>query len=71
MLSADVPDGDVNADGEFNIADAVTMQKWLLASTEVTVKNWKAGDLCEDNVLDASDLCIMKRMLIYEKAAKQ
>ncbi|MCQ2469050.1 MAG: GDSL-type esterase/lipase family protein [Ruminococcus sp.] len=71
MLSADVPDGDVNADGEFNIADAVTMQKWLLASTEVTVKNWKAGDLCEDNVLDVSDLCIMKRMLIYEKAAKQ
>ncbi|MDE6672811.1 MAG: dockerin type I repeat-containing protein [Ruminococcus sp.] len=55
--------GDINDDGLFNIADVVTMQKWLLAIPDITLVNWRAGDICEDNRLDAFDLCLMKRML--------
>lgn len=29
--------GDVNADGQFNIADAVLIQKWLLAVPDTTL----------------------------------
>lgn len=57
--------GDVNADGEFNLADVVLMQKWLLAVPDTTLNDWKAGDLCEDNRIDVFDLCLMKRLLIY------
>ena len=53
--------GDVNADGVFNVADVVMMQKWLLCSDDLT--DWKAGDLCEDNVINVFDLCLMKQML--------
>lgn len=56
--------GDVNADGEFNISDVVMMQKWLLAVTDAKLTDWKAGDLCEDNVINVFDLCLMRRMLI-------
>lgn len=54
--------GDVNADKKFNISDVVMLQKWLLGAGELT--NWKAGDLCEDNIINAFDLCLMKRKLI-------
>ncbi|MGN0580325.1 MAG: CotH kinase family protein [Ruminococcus sp.] len=57
--------GDVNADGEFNIADVVLMQKWLLAVPDVSLADWKAGDLCEDDIINVFDLCLMKRMSIY------
>jgi len=56
--------GDVNADGEFNIADAISLQKWLLAVTDTHLADWNAGDLCDDNVLDVFDLCLMKKKLI-------
>lgn len=55
--------GDINDDGLFNIADVVTMQKWLLTIPDITLVNWRAGDICEDNRLDVFDLCLMKRML--------
>ena len=60
---ADVIKGDVNGDFEFNITDAVVLQKWLLAVPDVELVNWKAGDLCEDDKLDVFDLCLMKRAL--------
>ena len=56
--------GDVNADGEFNISDLVFLQKWLLASPDTKLKNWQAGDICEDNRLDVFDLCLMRRDLV-------
>ena len=56
--------GDVNNDGELNIADAVLLQKWLLAEPDTELVNWKAADLCEDDRLDVFDLCLMKRMLV-------
>ncbi len=54
--------GDVNADGEFNIADAVMLQNYLVRNGELT--DWQAGDLCDDRRLDVFDLLAMKRKLI-------
>lgn len=56
--------GDVNADGSFNVSDVVLLQKWLLAVPDTELKDWKAADFCDDNVLDVYDLCIMKRELL-------
>lgn len=56
--------GDVNADGEFNVADAILLQKWLLAVPNTSLPNWKAANFCEDDRLDVFDLCLMKRELL-------
>ena len=56
--------GDINADGVFSIADAVLLQKWLLAVPGTELKNWKAADFNADNRLDARDLSLMKRALL-------
>lgn len=56
--------GDVNDDGEFNVADVVLLQKWLLAVPDTHLVDWKAADFCNDNKLDVFDLCLMKRELI-------
>lgn len=63
--------GDVNADGEFNIADIVLFQKWLLACPDVELKNWKAADLCKDDRLDVFDMVMMRRELISTGIVKR
>ena len=55
--------GDVNSDGEFNIADAVALQAFLLGRTQ-TLANWKNADLCKDDQLDVFDIMFMRRSLI-------
>ncbi len=62
--TAQTIEGDVNADGEFNVADVVLFQKWLLAVPDAKLADWKAADLCKDDRLDAFDLCMMKRELL-------
>lgn len=59
-----VTKGDVNADGKFDIADVVILQKWLLGTTDAALPNWKAADFCEDEMLNAFDLCMMRRELL-------
>ncbi|MBR5513044.1 MAG: hypothetical protein IKV85_03530 [Ruminococcus sp.] len=54
--------GDVNADGEFSIADAVMLQGWLLGNGELT--DWQSGDLCKDGTIDVFDFCRMREMLV-------
>lgn len=56
--------GDVNADGQFSVADVVLMQKWLLTVPGTELADWQAGDLCADGRLDVFDLCLMKRLLL-------
>lgn len=56
--------GDVNADGELTIADAVLMQKWILSVPESDLADWEAGDLCQDGIIDAFDLCAVRQLLI-------
>lgn len=58
--------GDVNADGRFNIADLVLMNKWLLAVPDTKLADWKAGDLCEDDRLNAFDFIMMRRLLVKD-----
>ena len=59
--------GDVNHDGIFNLADVVTLQRWLLAYPNTQLADWKAGNFCDDDRLDVFDLCLMRRELIYGK----
>lgn len=54
--------GDVNSDGIFSIADAVSMQKYLLGAD--SLKKPTAGDVHKDSKLDVFDLVVMRKMLI-------
>ncbi|MCM1473686.1 MAG: dockerin type I repeat-containing protein [Muribaculaceae bacterium] len=56
--------GDVNADGKFNVADVVLLQKWLLAVPNVTLPDWKAADLCKDNKIDVFDMIEMRKLIV-------
>ncbi len=53
--------GDANGDGEFNIADAVSLQKWLIGDSNE--KEMKSADLNGDGQTDIFDLCVMRRIL--------
>lgn len=66
MISQNAPEkvqGDVNADGSFTVADAIMLQKWLLAVPNIILADWQAGDFCKDGKLDVFDLCLMKYAL--------
>ena len=63
-----LPDGDVNGDGKFDVADAVLLQKWLLGVPDTHLVHWKAGDLCNDNKLDVYDFCAMKSELANSRS---
>lgn len=58
--------GDVNADGQFNIADVVIFQKWLLAVPNTKLSDWQAVDYTSDNRLNVFDFCLMKYELINQ-----
>lgn len=58
------PDGDINRDGKFGIADVVTMQKWLLGSKDVDMTDWTRADLYPDGKLDVYDACLMREKLV-------
>ena len=57
-------DGDVNNDGNFNVADLVTLQKWLLFECSVKLNNWKAADLCTDGKIDVFDMILLRGLLL-------
>lgn len=65
---ADEIKGDINGDSVFSISDIVLFQKWLLSYAEI--KNWSAGDFCEDGKLDVFDLCLMKKELAEQANPK-
>ncbi len=56
--------GDVNADGSFNAADLVLLQKWLLGAAGTELADWKSADLVPDGIIDTFDLCIMRNRLV-------
>lgn len=60
----DEVEGDVNADGEFNVTDLVLVQKWLIGNQSDEIKNWKAADFVNDDILDVYDLIIMRKKLL-------
>lgn len=54
--------GDINGDGEFNIADAVILQKYLLGTGELADR--KNADLCQDGVIDIFDMVQMRKLIM-------
>lgn len=63
-LSEESVKGDVNADGYFNIADIVQLQKWLISATDSKLDKWTAADFNSDNIINSLDLSLMKNALI-------
>ena len=59
-------EGDGNADGALSVIDAILLQKWLLAVPDAELTDWKAADLCEDNIINVFDLHLLKRMLLEQ-----
>lgn len=59
---------DVNGDGEFNIADLVALNNFVLGKKDSGIVNWEAGDLNSDGRLNSIDLVLMRK-LITEKTA--
>ena len=59
--------GDVNADGRFNIADLVSMDKFLLGYG--VLKAPEAGDLCADARVDSFDLALIRKLISQGTAA--
>ena len=55
--------GDVDADGELTVLDAIALQKWILAVPKATLKDAEAGDMDLDGVVDIYDLSLLKREL--------
>jgi len=63
----EIVDGDVNADGVFNMADLVMLQKWIVCTEDAALTLWKAGDMYRDGKITASDLTIMKYVLLMQR----
>ena len=55
---------DVNSDSEFNIADAVLLQRWLLRVPDAELTNWQAADLLANEKLDVFDLIQLRQALV-------
>ncbi len=56
--------GDVNADGAFDVADVILLQKWLLAVPDVTLPDSHAADLYADDQVDVIDLGLAEYIII-------
>ncbi len=56
--------GDVNADGELDVADLVLMQKWMLRKADTSLADRSAGDLCEDGKIDVFDMIQMRKLIL-------
>ena len=57
--------GDLNFDGEFNISNVVTLQKYLVKKEGFTNEQWKLADLNNDGTVNVFDVIILKRRIIY------
>lgn len=63
-LKSDAIEGDVNADGKFNIADMVMLEKYLLGNGSLI--EYSAGDLCADGKINVFDMCLMRELYIRQ-----
>ena len=65
-----LPDGDVDGNGSFNIADVVSFSKYLLNKSDEVPDNLYAADLCTDGKINILDLVIMKREMIKQNTTE-
>lgn len=63
LISENAVSGDVNKDGRLTVADAVTLQKWLLNMPDATLSDWKSADLYADGIIDVFDFCVIRELL--------
>ena len=54
--------GDVNADGEFGVADLVMLERYLLGASS-NLNDWQAGDLDSDGAITAYDMVLMRKLV--------
>ena len=64
-LTAAVQIGDINSDGEVDVTDAISLQKYLLKMTSYNVAQYQAADLNHDDAVDVFDLGLLKRTLLH------
>ncbi len=57
------PIGDINLDGERNVADAVLLQKYLLNSASLSEKAYAKADINTDGKVNGIDLTLYKQYL--------
>ena len=56
--------GDINLDGQVNVADAVKLQKYLLGKDKLSAESGKAADVNNDGRTDVFDLIILRKNLL-------
>ncbi len=56
--------GDINSDGKVNLSDLVLLNKFILATGDLTEKQAKNADLSEDSRIDVFDSVILRRILL-------
>lgn len=56
--------GDIDLNGELSIADAVLLQRYLLAAGTMNVSQINIADMNDDGRLDVFDLCELKSMFV-------
>ena len=57
--------GDMKLDGQVNTADAVALQQYLLTVRTLNTEQAAQADLNGDGRLNAIDLTLLKRMLMF------
>ncbi|NLT09596.1 MAG: leucine-rich repeat protein [Ruminococcus sp.] len=58
------PVGDVNVDGKLNIADLVSMNRYILGNGTIDPDDMVLADLDLDGSVDAFDMCMLRQKLI-------
>lgn len=56
--------GDANADGKVQIADVVTLNKYLVGAGKLTARGAKNADMDDNGRLDAVDAVLLKRIFV-------
>ncbi|MCR5718900.1 MAG: glycosyl hydrolase 53 family protein [Oscillospiraceae bacterium] len=64
LFSVEHLPGDVNADGECTVSDAVLFSKWLHGIPQVILTDGEAGDLNGDGSADVFDLALLRQELL-------
>lgn len=63
-VSAEEVKGDVNCDGEFSIADAVLLRRYILKGATLTEKGAEAADFNSDGAIDIFDSILMNGAVV-------
>ncbi|MCR4638598.1 dockerin type I repeat-containing protein [Ruminococcus sp.] len=58
--------GDANGDFEFNVADIITLQRYILHMPDAKIYDWYQADMCKDGEINIFDLVVMRRELLKQ-----